>query len=79
MTAKQMFEELGFYLIEDEYFKRYAIKHDKNMSDNDPFNWDYVRFDKEDKTYYVDIMIGEVDCKLHNAIHKQCQELEWIE
>lgn len=80
MTAKELFEELGFEMcVNKNRFIIYAIKHEKNASDNDPFNWDYVRFDIEDKTYYVDIMIGEVDCKLHNAIHKQCQELGWLD
>lgn len=80
MTAKEMFEELGFEMrVNKNRFIIYAIKHDKNASDNDPFNWDYVRFDKEDKTYYVDIMISDIGIELHKAIHKQCQELRWIE
>lgn len=80
MTAKEMFEKLGFEtLVDNNRFKIYAIKHDKNASDNALFYWDYIRFDKEDKTYNVDNMIGEVDIKLHKAIHQQLKELGWFE
>lgn len=80
MTAKEMFEELGFKLYIDNVIeKSYRIKHDENFSGNDPFNWDYVSFDLKDKTYKVDSMIDGIDIKLHKAIHKQCDELGWIE
>lgn len=80
MTAKEMFEKLGFSLhIDYELCKTYKIKHDENGCDDDPYNWDYVYFYKDDKTYGVDIMIDCVDIKLHKAIHQQLIELGWIE
>lgn len=80
MTAKEMFEELGFRLCrDDDIFKVYGIKDDKNGRDDDPFNWDYVHFNKEDKTYNVDIMIDDVDIKLHKAINQELKDLGWIE
>lgn len=79
MTAKEMFEKLGFKkCVDNIQFIIYAIKHAENFSD-DPLNWDYIRFDKEYKTYYVDVMIGDIGIELHKAIHKQCQELGWLD
>lgn len=79
MTAKEMFEKLVFKkYVDNIQFIIYVIKHDESFSD-DPLNWDYIRFDKEYKTYYVDIMIGDVDIKLHKAIHQQIKELGWLE
>ena len=80
MTAKEMFEELGFELNTDnEFVRSYRIKHDENFSGEDPFNWDYINFYIKDKTYNVDIMIGDVDIKLHKAIHQQLKELGWLD
>ena len=80
MIAKEMFEELGFHLhTKDRCHLIYRSKHDKNGEDDDPFNWDYINFYLKDKTYEVDIMISDVDIKLHKAIHQQMKELGWIE
>lgn len=79
MTAQEMFEELGFNMcVDDGIHLLYRIKQDKKGKDNDPFNWNYIDFYYKDKTYSVDIMIGEIDIKLHKAIHQQLIELGWI-
>lgn len=79
MIAEKMFEELGFSLhIDYELCKTYKTKHDKNGRDDDIYNWDYVYFYKDDKTYNVDIMINDINIELHKAIHQQLIELGWI-
>lgn len=73
MTAKEMFEELGYKLEQDNgKIIRYTLKI---------FAGTEVVFDVYRKHYYVSV-IGRslyVDVNLHNAIHQQLKELEWIE
>lgn len=50
MTAKELFEELGFNLCTDDKIHLiYRTKHDKNGADDDPFNWDYIDFCYKEK------------------------------
>lgn len=75
MTAKEMFEELGYVLNEDT-----NDSFDYEFSDDD-FYWKEIRFDKNLKTVYCHEFYGELklDIPTLKAIIKQCEELGWLD
>ena len=68
MTAKEMFEELGFNEEEDN---RTIITYENRNS----IIWSYVYF-YEDKTIELDTVSNY---KVYKAINKQIEELGWLE
>lgn len=76
MSAKEMFEELGYELYVSSGIE--LSYRDKNYSPN------FVIFYKEEKEYIVEyIFVGgktdskNIDMKLNKAIQKQIEELGW--
>lgn len=67
MTAKEMFEKLGWKLqnggLKIVYFNR-------------EYN-EIIEFDKEYEEYYVEKL--SIDMSTLKAINQQCKELGWIE
>lgn len=68
MTAKEMFEELGFTFRTG--LIGYILYEDKKIGT-------YICFCEHDRKYFSKV-IG-TDTKLHQAITKQMKELGWIE
>lgn len=75
MTAKEMFEKLGYKYYEDDiyflkYYKTYKLSHDKE-----------IKFHKADKTFTVKddngINYRWINLKELQAINKQIEELGW--
>ena len=88
MTAKEMFEELGYVIkTKTEYEIRYCNNHGYNHEDG----IDYVYFDLHDKaverydvydgyrTYSSLPKVYEQEPKLYKAITQQMKELGWLE
>ena len=77
MTAKEMFEELGWYL--DIETNDEQIVYSYNNLDNETFGFigaSTITFEKTSKSIYLD----EVECihiNLLKAINKQIEELGW--
>lgn len=65
MTAKEMFEELGYEAESDD-----EIIHYKNDLDNVMFYIDHEEYTND--VFYV-------DSKLHKAITQQMSELGWLD
>lgn len=85
MTAKEMFEELGYELYECEadeeyitYVKRWVnVWWDKVVSFDLKRKYYNVRT-ADKKTYKVlESIVSEIDMHLHKAIQKQIEELGW--
>lgn len=77
MTAKEMFEDLGFYL--DIETNDEIVVYSKNKFNNTTFGFIGARtitFDKEMEIIYFDD-VGEVSLLLLQAINKQVEELGW--
>lgn len=75
MTAREMFEELGYIRSTDIDVIKYSKKLD------DTFYWIEVMFDLLEKEIVLDDNGYEayiITCALLKAINKQCQELGWI-
>mgnify|MGYP006863345329 FL=1 len=75
MTAREMFEELGYRRSTDID----VIKYSKKLYDT--FYWIEVMFDLLEKEIVLDDNGYEayiITCALLKAINKQCQELGWI-
>lgn len=75
MTAREMFEELGYRRSTDIDVIKYSKKLD------DTFYWIEVMFDLLEKEIVLDDNGYEayiITCALLKAINKQCQELGWI-
>lgn len=79
MSAREMFEELGYELRGYNDIIRYANK--QYVSD-----WNYIDFDLKEKTIYAHIMSDnpfapnsplELNVKELQAINKQIEELNW--
>lgn len=76
MTAKKMFEELGYeyydYKFTDEYYQRISLEEDK---------WKSIEFVKPDKILRLsdDYNFIDVDLKTLSAIYKQLEELGWLD
>lgn len=68
MTAKEMFEELGYEYERNEY----SINCETG-SGGVHFNLEYKHYTIEDS-----VSILKLDIDLHKAITKQMQELGWI-
>lgn len=76
MTAEEMFERLGYYiLINDKDTLAYHKKND--------YCDDYVLFHIGaffNRTYCVDSPVDyPMNVKLHKAIHRQLEELGWLD
>jgi hypothetical protein len=68
MTAKEMFEELGFEY--KKYNRGFAYEYIENGKTN------FVHFITERQTYCTNVY--HVSLQLHNAITTQLKELGWI-
>lgn len=76
-SAKEMFEELGWYL--DIETNDEQIVYSKNKFNNDTFGFigaKTISFDKEMESIYLD-EINDISMLLLQAINKQIQELNW--
>ncbi len=75
MTAKEMFEELGY-----EYeFKGDLIKYDEGRKLIVFNNLTKKVHLRQNNRYRERTYIGGMEVKLHKAIHQQMKELGWIE
>lgn len=73
MTAKEMFEELGFEFIKENDGN---IAYYKDLV----FGYGYIKFWLDKKEYMVEER-GEcatMTAIIHKAIHKQLEELGWL-
>ncbi len=76
MTAKEMFEELGYTYYDhkflDEYYQRISLEGDKYKS---------IEFVKPDKILRLsdDYNFIDIDLKTFSAIYQQVKELGWLE
>ena len=77
MTAREMFEDLGFEYQEDNYYISYNKKTYSYMGLDFDNN---IYFNKKDKYYkaYSDYSLLEIDMLTTQAIIKQCEELGWL-
>ena len=66
MTAKEMFEKLGYKYFKYDDF----IQFEKD-------NGDWISFDLDDKSYCHEDRQG-ITLKEHIAIHQQMKELGWL-
>lgn len=77
MTAKELFEELGYeyydYRFTDEYYQRTSLEEDKWKSS--------IEFLKPDKMIWLseDYNFIEIDLKTLSAIYQRVKELGWLE
>lgn len=77
MTARKMFETLGFNYCEDNDYIQYTIINRKK----DKLWYVEVCFDKRNKRYWADADFStlKIGSALLKAIIKQCEELGWVE
>lgn len=81
MSADEMFEELGYELINDCEF---YLLYEKALKENAEYENDFVQitFEKRDKevvkTYGDDYSAKEISMQELQAINKKCEELGWI-
>ena len=81
MSAKEMFEELGYELMLD---CKYYIYYQKPLKENPEYESDYfhISFEKLDKAFiktYGDDNSPEItNMQELKAINQQCKELGWI-
>lgn len=76
MSAKEMFEELGYELIQDDMnWLIYSVNGSKWWSFN-------IDFNKNDKTIHFctrnSVFGHSIDLRELKAINQQCKELGWI-
>lgn len=71
MTAKEMFEKLGFKKVEP---RNKVLTQIEFYSEN--YN-EYIEFSKDYKEYYVENL--GIDMNILKAIIKQCKELGWLD
>lgn len=77
MNAKELFEELGWYL--DIETNDNQIVYSKNRFNNDTFGFigaKTITFDKEMESVYFD-EINDISMLLLQAINRQVEELQW--
>lgn len=77
--AKEMFEELGWYL--DIETNDEQVVYSKNKFDNDTFGFigaKTITFDKEMESLYLD-GLDDISMLLLQAINKQVEELGWLD
>lgn len=67
VTAQEMFEQLGWQLIQNDLKIIYY----------NPNNNEILKFDKEYEEYYVENL--GIDMSTLKAINKQCKELGWLD
>ena len=78
MSAKETFEELGWYL--DIETNDEQVVYSKNKFDNDMFGFigaKTITFDKEMESLYLD-GLDDISMLLLQAINKQVEELGWL-
>ena len=78
MTARKMFENLGFNYCEDNDYVQYTIiTRDRSKA----LRYIEVCFDKRNKRYWAeaDFSTLEIGMPLLKSIIKQCEELGWVE
>lgn len=79
MKAKEMFEELGWYL--DIETNEEQIVYSKNKFDKELFGFiraKTITFDTEMESIYLD-GVDDISMLLLQAINQQCKELSWLE
>ena len=73
MSAKEMFEKLGYKKVEDRY---YACLYEKVVEQED-YTWKHrIVFETDGKTKYV-FSDKYTSMELLQAINKQIEELGW--
>ena len=78
-SAKEMFEELGFYL--DIETNDEQIVYAKNRLSDDTFGFlgaKTITFDKDMESIYLD-GIDDISMSLFYAINEQIKELGWLD
>lgn len=78
-SAREMFEELGFYL--DIETNDEQIVYAKNRISNDTFGFigaKTITFDKDMESIYLD-GIEDISMSLFYAINEQIKELGWLD
>lgn len=73
MSAKEMFEELGYECLETEYNIYYYLEF-RDYGD-DTFDLG-IKFDFSNQEIFCEL---DIDIPLLKAINQQCKELGWIE
>ena len=79
MSAKESFEELGWYL--DIETNDEQVVYSKNKFDNDMLGFigaKTITFDKEMESLYLD-GLDDISMLLLQAINKQVEELGWLD
>lgn len=82
MSARKMFEDLGFKLIRD---CKFYLLYEKALKENAEYENDYlhISFEKQDKevikTYGDDNSPDAITMRELQAINKQVEELHWNE
>lgn len=71
MAAKEMFEKLGYLILENEWSIIFLDKGNETEF--------RVSFYKGENVYLVQTFNSVVSLELHLAIHQQMKELGWIE
>lgn len=78
-SAREMFEELGFYLDIETNDKQ--IVYAKNRLSDDTFGFigaKTITFDKDMESIYLD-GIDDISMSLFYAINQQLKELRWLD
>lgn len=80
MSAKEMFEELGYKLLDKVCYKTHKLKYYKD-DDNVILFYDETEYSPKGfiKSGEYDGMCDDITMQELKAINKQCEELGWIE
>lgn len=80
MSAKEMFEDLGYKLLENKVYKTYKLKYYKD-DDNVILFYDDTEYSPKGfiKSGEYDGMCDYITMKELKAITQQCKELGWID
>ena len=76
MSAKEMFEELGYEQTINQYCIKYYSEENSEYS-----YWTKIVFNLEEETIYADYTYGSmnIDMQTFKAIHQQLLELGWLD
>ena len=76
MTAKEMFEELGYEQTITQYYIKYYSEENSKYS-----CWTKIVFNLDEETIYADDTYEgmNIDMQTFKAIHQQLKELGWLD